>query len=108
VTDDLPRPFRRFLQRYPDVEKAHMELSLVINRQGPLGERDRRLVRLGIAVGQQSQGGVKSHARRALDEGIRPEELRQAALLALPTAGFPAMIAASEWIEEVLAERAGP
>ncbi len=105
---DLPKPFRRFLQRYPEVEKAHMELSLTINRQGPLGERERRLVRLGIAVGQQSQGGIKSHARRGLDEGISAEELRHAALLALPTAGFPAMIAASEWIEAVLEERAKP
>ena len=102
---DLPRPFRRFLQRYPEVEKAHMEMSLVINRQGPLSERERRLVRLGIAVGQQSQGGVKSHARRALEEGLTADELRQATLLALPTAGFPAMIAASEWVEEVLAEQ---
>ncbi|MDF1552031.1 MAG: carboxymuconolactone decarboxylase family protein [Deferrisomatales bacterium] len=102
---DLPKPFRRFLQRYPEVEKAHMELSLTINRQGPLSERERRLVRLGIAVGQQSQGGIKSHARRGLEEGISAEELRHAALLALPTAGFPAMIAASEWVEEVLAER---
>ncbi|NOY45985.1 MAG: carboxymuconolactone decarboxylase family protein [Deltaproteobacteria bacterium] len=101
---DLPRPFRRFLQRFPEVEKAHMDLSLTVNRQGPLGERDRRLVRLGIAIGQQSRGAVKSHARRALDEGIPAEELRHAALLALPTAGFPAMVAALEWIEEVLEE----
>jgi alkylhydroperoxidase/carboxymuconolactone decarboxylase family protein YurZ len=86
------------------VEKAHMELSLAVNRQGSLDERSRRLVRLGIAVGQQSQGAVKSHARRALQEGITPEELCHAGLLALPTVGFPAMIAALEWIEEVLAE----
>jgi alkylhydroperoxidase/carboxymuconolactone decarboxylase family protein YurZ len=101
----LPKPYRKFLDRYPDVEKAHMELSLAVNRQGPLDERSRRLVRLGIAMGEQSRGGVKSHARRALSEGFTPDELRHAALLALPTAGFPSMIAASEWIEEVLEEQ---
>lgn len=101
---ELPTPFRRFLNRYPGVEKAHMELSLAVNREGPLDDRARRLVRLGIAVGQQSQGGVKSHARRALEEGFTAEELRHAALLALPTAGFPAMIAAMEWVEDVLRE----
>jgi alkylhydroperoxidase/carboxymuconolactone decarboxylase family protein YurZ len=101
---ELPGPFRRFLTRYPEVEKAHMELSLVVNRQGPLDERSRRLVRLGIAIGGQSEGGVKSHARRALEEGFTPEEVRHAALLALPTAGFPAMIAAAEWIDQVLEE----
>ncbi|MBI5017051.1 MAG: carboxymuconolactone decarboxylase family protein [Deltaproteobacteria bacterium] len=100
----LPEPFRRFLNRYPDVEKAHMELSLAVNRQGPLEERGRRLVRLGVAIGTQSQGGVKSQARQALQEGFTPDELRHAALLALPTAGFPAMIAAAEWIDQVLEE----
>jgi 4-carboxymuconolactone decarboxylase len=101
---DLPLPFRRFLARYPEVERSHMELSLAVNRQGPLDEKCRRLVRLGIAIGQQSQGGVKSHARRGLEEGFTPDELRHAALLALPTAGFPAMIAAMEWIEDVMEE----
>ena len=101
----LPEPFRRFLTRYPEVEKAHMELSLAVNRQGPLDERSRRLLRLGVAIGTQSQGGVKSQARRALQEGLTPEELRHAALLALPTAGFPAMIAAAEWIDQVLEEK---
>lgn len=100
----LPAPFRRFFDRYPEVEKAHMELSLTVNRQGPLDEKARRLVRLGIAIGEQSQGGIKSHARRALAEGFTADELRHAALLALPTIGFPAMIAAAEWIEEVLGE----
>ena len=47
---------------------------------------------------------MKSHARRALEEGFSPEELRHAALLALPTAGFPQMIAALEWVEDVIEE----
>lgn len=100
----LPEPFRRFLARYPEVEKAHMELSLVVNRQGPLDERARRLLRLGVAIGTQSQGGIKSQARRALQEGFTADELRHAALLALPTSGFPGMIAAAEWIDQVLEE----
>ncbi len=99
---DLPRAFRRFLSRYPEVEKAHMELSLVVNRQGPLSERDRRLVRLGVAMGQQSGHAVRTQVQRALEEGFTADEVRHAALLALTTAGFGAMIAALEWIEDVL------
>ncbi len=101
---ELPRAYRRFLSRYPEIERAHMELSLAVNRQGPPDERQRRLVRLGIAIGHQSEEGVKSHARRALEEGFSPEELRHAALLALPTAGFPQMIAALEWVDDVIEE----
>jgi alkylhydroperoxidase/carboxymuconolactone decarboxylase family protein YurZ len=81
-----------------------MELSLAVNREGPLDERARRLVRIGIAIGQQSQGAVKSHVRRGLEEGLTPDEVRHAALLALPTVGFPQMIAAMEWVEAALEE----
>lgn len=104
---ELPRPFRRFQERYPELEKLHAELSRALDAAGPLEARSRRLLHLGIAIGQQSCGGVKSHARRALDEGFRPDELRQAALLGMTTAGFPSSIAALEWVEEVLQESSG-
>ena len=104
---ELPRPFRRFQERYPELEKLHAGLSCALDGTGPLDARSRRLVHLGIAIGQQSYGGVKSHTRRALDEGFRPEELRQAALLGMTTAGFPSTIAALEWIEEVFQESGG-
>ncbi len=57
---------------------------------------------MAIALG--SKGAVKSQARRALEEGFAADEVRHAALLGLPTIGFPAMIAAMGWIEEALAE----
>ena len=104
---ELPRPFRRFQERYPELERLHAELSRSLDDAGPLDARSRRLIHLGIAIGQQSYGGVKSHARRALEEGFRPEDLRQAALLAMTTAGFPCSIAALGWIEEVFQESGG-
>ncbi|MBA7709702.1 hypothetical protein ES703_118625 [subsurface metagenome] len=45
---------------------------------------------------------MRSHARRALAEGVSPEELRHAVLMAFTTAGFPTMIAAVKWVEEVI------
>jgi len=59
-------------------------------------------VKLGIAIGLSSEGAVRSHSRRALQEGISPNELRHAAIMALTTAGFPAMIASMKWVEEVI------
>jgi alkylhydroperoxidase/carboxymuconolactone decarboxylase family protein YurZ len=69
---------------------------------GPLDDRTRRLVKLGIAVGINSEGAVRSHARRALDEGVSPEELRHAVLLGLTTIGFPEMNAALKWVDTVI------
>ena len=45
---------------------------------------------------------VRSHARRALAEQTRPEELRDVGLLALTTIGFPHTVAGLGWIEEVI------
>jgi len=98
----LPSPYKRFSQKYPDLYDQYEKLALACHEAGPLDEKSRRLVKLGIAIGQQSEGAIKSHARRAIEEGARVEEVRHAALLAMTTMGFPGMIAAMEWIEEVI------
>jgi Carboxymuconolactone decarboxylase family len=63
---------------------------------------DLQLAKLGIAIGSESEGGVRSHARKGLAEGIEPEAIRHVALLAISTGGYPAAMAAFSWINEVL------
>lgn len=60
----------------------------------------RRLIKLGIAIGSESEGAIKSHARRALAIGVTPDEIRHAVLLGLTTIGFPKMIAALNWVHK--------
>ena len=98
----LPDIYKEFKQQFPEVAKAYDELAVKCHGWGPLDEKTRRLIKLGIAIGSSSEGGVRSHARRALEEGITADELRHAMLLALTTAGFPTMIAAMKWVEEVI------
>jgi 4-carboxymuconolactone decarboxylase len=71
-------------------------------KAAPLDERTARLVKLGIALGAQAEGAVRSHARRALTEGESREEMRHVGLLALTTIGFPHTVAGLSWIEEVI------
>ena len=78
-------------------------MGLKCQSAGPLDAKTRYLVNLGIAVGAVSPGAVKSHARKALEHGASNEELYHALLLALTTVGFPSMIAAMGWVEEVIA-----
>ena len=99
----LPKPFQEFKERYPDIAKIYEELGVKCQSAGPLDAKTRYLVNLGIAVGAVSPGAVKSHARKALEKGASQEELYHAMLLALTTVGFPAMIAAIGWVEEVIA-----
>jgi len=99
----LPDIYKDFVKQHPDINIAYDALANACHKAGPLDRKTRRLIKLGIAIGLNSEGGVRSHARRALEEGITPDEIRHAVLLAFTTAGFPYMIAAYKWVEEVLA-----
>jgi 4-carboxymuconolactone decarboxylase len=98
----LPDVYKEFRKQFPEIADAYDELALKCHKWGPLDAKTRRLIKLGIAMGLSSEGSVRSHARRALAEGITPEELRHAVLLVFTTAGYPAMIAAKKWVDEVL------
>ncbi len=98
----LPTIYKEFQQQFPEVTKAYNALAASCHQWGPLDEKTRRLIKLGIAISLSSEGAVRSHARRALEEGISADELRHTVLLAFTTAGFPTMIAAMKWIEEVI------
>jgi 4-carboxymuconolactone decarboxylase len=98
----LPDVYKEFIMQYPDINKSYDSLANACHKAGPLDKRTRRLVKLGIAIGLNSEGGVRSHARRALEEGISPDEVRHAVLMAFTTAGFPLMVSAFRWVEEVI------
>jgi 4-carboxymuconolactone decarboxylase len=98
----LPDVYQHFERAFPHVHSAHQELAKACYEGGPLDERAARLVKLGIALGAQAEGAVRSHARRALTEGESREEVRHVGLLALTTIGFPHSIAGLSWIEEVI------
>lgn len=102
MTDSLPPTVQKLSQERPELWQAYEALGKACGQAGPLDERTRRLVKLALAVGGGSEGAVHSHARRALAEGLNGEELRQVAVLAIPTLGFPRAIAALTWVEDVL------
>lgn len=102
MTAYLPDVYKRFEADYPTVMASYIALAEQLHAAGPLSDRERRLVKLGVAVGGESEGAVRSHARKALAEGIDPAAIRHVAVLAISTAGYPAAIAAYQWINEVL------
>jgi 4-carboxymuconolactone decarboxylase len=106
MTDYLPEVYQQFSSRFPTVKEAFDALGAAEHDAGPLGEKERRLVKLGIAVGAESEGAVRSHVRKLLGVGASQDEILHAIVLALTTIGFPATNAALGWAEEVLAEEA--
>jgi alkylhydroperoxidase/carboxymuconolactone decarboxylase family protein YurZ len=98
----LPAFAGSIAKRFPRVWKAYVELGEEAARAGPLNERERRLVKLGLAIGSGSEGGTHSHARQALAQGLSPEDIRHVALLGITTLGFPSSAAALSWLDDTL------
>jgi alkylhydroperoxidase/carboxymuconolactone decarboxylase family protein YurZ len=73
-----------------------------VAQAGPLDAKTQRLVKLALAAGAKLEGAVHAHARRGLNEGLSPEELRHIAMLAITTLGWPSAIAALTWFEDVV------
>jgi len=100
----LPKVYKQFQDRFPEVFKNFKQLGIATREAGPLDEKTQDLIKLGIAAGANSRGGVMSNTRKAMAAGATAEEVEHAVLLAMTTTGFPNTIAALGWVQEVLIE----
>lgn len=101
----LPAHYESFRRRYGAVAVAHQRLASACHEAGPLDEKERRLVKLAVAIGKGDEGAVHAQVRQALEAGVKGDELRHVALLAVPTVGFPSAMAALSWVEDLLSKR---
>jgi alkylhydroperoxidase/carboxymuconolactone decarboxylase family protein YurZ len=101
----LPRAYESFKEKYPEIWQAYDRLGTSVHAAGPLGAKERELVKLGIAIGARREGAVHAHTRRALEFGAAPDEIYHVVLLGLTTVGFPATIAAMTWVKDELEAR---
>ena len=104
--DRLPKRYRRFFEEFPEVGKAYEAFGDAVGKVGPIDDRTRCLLKLAISIGARMEGAAKSHAHKAIQAGISPQEIRQVAVMAAPTIGFPNMMAGLSWVDDVLGEEA--
>ena len=100
----LPKVYEKFINEYPEVFSQYKKLGVTCREAGPLDAKCQNLIKLGIALGVNSRGGVMSSTRKALESGASREEIVHAVMLGLTTSGFPNMIAALTWVEEVISQ----
>lgn len=105
ISEYLPDIYLGFRERFPDLAEALDGVGEAVDDAGPLGDRERALIRLGIAIGGLAEGAVRSNTRKALMCGATPDEIRHVAALAVTVRGLPTTVAGLGWIEEVLAAR---
>ena len=101
----LPGRFVDFQKRFPEVFRAYDALGAATAAAGPLDDKNRALVKLGIAVGAQMEGAVHSHTRRAIEAGCSAEEIRHVVLLSTTTMGFPSMMKCLSWVEDIVGKQ---
>jgi 4-carboxymuconolactone decarboxylase len=101
----LPKIYENFSKEFPEVIQSYKKLGATCRAAGPLDEKTQNLVKLGISLGFNSRGAVMSSTRKALDSGATREEIVHAVMLGLTTTGFPNMIAALGWVEEVVSQK---
>lgn len=101
----LPKIYENFAKEYPEVFSQYKKLGVACREAGPLDEKAQNLVKLGISLGVNSRGGVMSSTRKAMESGATREEIIHAVMLGLTTTGFPNMIAALGWVEEVISQK---
>lgn len=97
----IPGWYKEQKKRYPKVVEAYETLGDACRQAGPLDGKTLALVKLSIAVGARLEGAVHSHVRRSLEAGATVDECRHVILLSTTTIGFPAMMAALSWVEDV-------
>lgn len=97
----LPAAAGLIAQEHPELWKAFQQLGEQASQAGPLDARCRRLVHLALAIAAGSEGATHSHARRALAEGLRPDEIEHVALLAITTMGWAQAVKGLTWVRDV-------
>ena len=97
----IPGWYEEQRKRYTAVFEAYEGLGEACRNAGPLDGKTLALVKLAIAVGARLEGAVHSHVRRSLEAGATIDECRHVVLLGTTTMGFPAMMAALSWVEDV-------
>ncbi len=98
----IPKRFTEYMRSYPEIADAYENLSEACRAAGPLGRKERILVKLGMAIGTGVEGSLRSQVRKGLEAGLTREEILQAFHLSIVTIGFPKMMAALTTVEDIL------
>ena len=98
-----PKTYKAFIKRYPALGRA-WEAMREAETRGPVDEKNRRLIKLGIALGGMKEGAVHSGVRKAVEAGASRAEIEQVVALAASTLGLPSTVAVYSWVLEQLGD----
>jgi 4-carboxymuconolactone decarboxylase len=97
--------YLKLKERHGELIAAVETLGAAARGAGPLDAKTAHLIQLAAAVAIMSHGSTRSHAKRALEAGATPEEIRHAVIVLTSTIGFPTVAAALSWVDDVIEPR---
>ena len=100
--EKIPEHYESLISRFPRVMNALETLGTAAREEGPLDRKTGHLIQLAASAVSQSEGGVHSHTRRALEAGASPEEIYHTLILLISPVGFPKVAAAVSWADDVI------
>ncbi|MCL5735631.1 MAG: carboxymuconolactone decarboxylase family protein [Actinobacteria bacterium] len=87
--------FAEFKSQFPEIHEKNEALGEYIHQHGgPLDEKTRWLVKVGISAASHHQNAVSTHVAKAREAGASEEEILHALFLVIPTCGFPTFMEA--------------
>ncbi len=96
-----PKNYTLIQEKFADLMSAHEEAGRLAKTAGPIDAKTANLIQLAACVALRSEGGVHSHARRAIQAGASKDELYHTVALLINTVGFPSTAAAFSWINDM-------
>jgi AhpD family alkylhydroperoxidase len=102
MNEELPKHFKKFVEKYPDIWEGHQKVAIACSESGPLDRKIRELIKVAISGAANQETAVRRHAIMAKQEGASEEEIYQSALLLITTVGFPQASAALKWAEDAI------
>ncbi len=101
----LPKNYVMIQRRFPKVMASHEQTGMLASEAGPLDAKTGHLIQLAACVALHSEGGVHSHARRALQAGASEAEIYHTLALLINTVGFPNTAAAFSWVNDLFKKK---
>ncbi len=87
--------FADFMREHGDIFEKNETFGEYIHKNaGPLDDKTRWLVKVGISAASRHQNALGTHISRARDAGATEEEIFHTLALVIPTCGFPTFMEA--------------
>ena len=100
-----PKNYVKIQRKFPELMRAHEEAGRLSKEAGPLDAKTGNLIQLAACVALRSEGGVHSHARRAVQAGASKDEILHTIALLINTVGFPTTAAAFSWVNDLTGKK---